>query len=113
MPPFIFYTVRGEKSGRVMCSLEILPKKNAELDIVGKGREDPNVNPYLPPPVGRIEFTLNPFKMMNQCVGPKFRRRCYYYCLCCLLFDLMCLFYRLDILSRFSWEIKERFENFY
>ena len=76
---------QGEKSGRVMCSLEILPKKNAELDIVGKGREDPNVNPYLPPPVGRIEFTLNPFKMMNQCVGPKFRRKCYCYCLCCLL----------------------------
>jgi hypothetical protein len=76
---------QGEKSGRVMCSLEILPKKNAELDVVGKGRDDPNVNPYLPPPVGRIQFTLNPFKMMNQCVGPKFRRKCYCYCLCCLL----------------------------
>ena len=76
---------QGEKSGRVMCSLEILPKKNADLDVVGKGRDDPNVNPYLPPPVGRIEFTLNPFKMMNQCVGPKFRRKCYCYCLCCLL----------------------------
>ena len=75
----------GEKSGRVMCSLEILPKKNADLDIVGKGRDDPNVNPYLPPPVGRIQFTLNPFKMMNQCVGPKFRKKCYFYCLCCLL----------------------------
>ena len=76
---------QGEKSGRVMCSLEILPKKNADLDVVGKGRDDPNVNPYLPPPVGRIQFTLNPFKMMNQCVGPKFRRKCYCYCLCCLL----------------------------
>ena len=76
---------QGEKSGRVMCSLEILPKKNAELDKVGKGRDEPNVNPYLPPPVGRLEFTLNPFKMMNQCVGPKFRRKCYCYILCCLL----------------------------
>jgi len=76
---------QGEKSGRVMCSLEILPKKNADLDVVGKGRDNPNVNPYLPPPVGRLEFTLNPFKMMNQCVGPKFRRKCYCYCLCALL----------------------------
>jgi len=76
---------QGEKSGRVMCSLEILPKKNAELDVVGKGRDNPNVNPFLPPPVGRMEFTLNPFKMMNQCVGPKFRRKCYCYCLCALL----------------------------
>ena len=78
-------TGKGEKSGRVMCSLEILPKKIADTDIVGKGRDDPNVNPYLPPPVGRIQFTLNPFKMMNQCVGPKFRKKCYFYCLCCLL----------------------------
>ena len=76
---------QGEKSGRVMCSLEILPKNLADLDKVGKGRDNPNVNPYLPPPVGRMEFTLNPFKMMNQCVGPKFRRKCYCYCLCCLL----------------------------
>ena len=76
---------QGEKSGRVMVSLEILPKKFADLDKVGKGRDNPNVNPYLPPPFGRIEFTLNPFKMMNQCVGPKFRRKCYCYCLCSLL----------------------------
>jgi hypothetical protein len=76
---------QGEKSGRVMCSLEILPKKNADLDVVGKGRDNPNVNPYLPPPVGRFEFSLNPFKMLNQCVGPKFRRKCYCYCLCALL----------------------------
>ena len=76
---------QGEKSGRVMCSLEILPKKYAEIDKVGKGRDNPNVNPYLPPPFGRLEFTLNPFKMMNQCVGPKYRRKCYCYCLCCIL----------------------------
>ena len=89
---------RGEKSGRVMCSLEILPKKMADLDVVGKGRDEPNVNPYLPPPVGRIQFTLNPFKMMNQCVGPKFRKKCYFYCLCCLL--IIYLIYTLpDIIS--------------
>ena len=68
-----------------MCSLEILPKKNADLDVVGKGRDNPNTNPYLPQPVGRFEFSLNPFKMMNQCVRPKFRRKCYCYCLCALL----------------------------
>ena len=76
---------QGEKAGRVMCSLEILPKKHAELSNVGKGREEPNVNPYLPPPTGRFKFSLNPFSMMNQCVGPKFRRKCYCYCLCALL----------------------------
>ncbi len=90
--------VRGEKSGRVMCSLEILPKSLADLDIVGKGRDEPNVNPYLPPPVGRIQFTLNPFKMLNQCVGPKFRKKCYFYCLLCLLIIYL-IFTLPDIIS--------------
>ena len=75
----------GEKGGRVMCSLEILPKSIADNEKVGKGRDEPNVNPHLPPPVGRFEFTLNPFKLVNQLVGPKFRKKCYCICLCCLI----------------------------
>jgi len=74
----------GEQGGRVLCSLEIVPKDYSETEAVGKGREEPNTNPFLPPPVGRLEFTLNPFKMINQCIGPKFRRKCYCYCLLCL-----------------------------
>ena len=75
----------GEQGGKVLCSLEILPKKIADLEPLGKGRNEPNMNPYLPPPVGRLEFTLNPFKMMNQCIGPKFRKKCYCYCILCLI----------------------------
>ena len=78
-------TGEGEKGGRVMCSLEILPKSLAEIEKVGKGRDEPNVNPFLPPPVGRFEWTLNPFKLVNQLVGPKFRKKCYCICLCCLI----------------------------
>ena len=78
-------TGEGEKGGRVMCSLEILPKALAEMEKVGKGRDEPNANPYLPPPVGRFEWTLNPFKLINQLVGPKFRKKCYCICLCCLI----------------------------
>ena len=44
---------------------------------VGKGRNPPNIEPYLAPPVGRISFTLNPIKMLNQLTGPKFRKKCY------------------------------------
>ena len=68
-----------------MCSLEIYPKTLADQDKVGKGREEPNLNPHLAKPFGRFEFTLNPFKLINQLVGPKFRRKCYCYCICCLL----------------------------
>ena len=45
-------------------SLEIYPIKVAELCKIGKGREEPNVNPYLPPPVGRMAFSLNPFNLI-------------------------------------------------
>ena len=78
-------TGEGERGGRVMCSLEIYPKTLADQDKVGKGREEPNLNPHLAKPFGRFEFTLNPFKLINQLVGPKFRRKCYCYCICCLL----------------------------
>jgi hypothetical protein len=84
-------TGEGEQGGRVLCSLEIVPKSVAEVDKVGNGRNEPNVNPYLPPPVGRFECTLNPFKLVNQLVGPKFRKKCYCYCLCCLCVLYLCI----------------------
>ena len=73
----------GKKGGRVLCSLEVLPQWYADLHPVGVGRGEPNMNPYLPPPVGRIKFTLNPIKMLNQFTGPKFRKKCY--CLICTI----------------------------
>ena len=83
---------QGKKGGRVLCSLEIVPKWYAELHPVGKGRDEPNMNPYLPPPVGRIQFTWNPFKILNQMTGPKFRKKCYcIVCLTCLIIYLMFL----------------------
>ncbi|MGL4948646.1 MAG: hypothetical protein ACRC42_04720, partial [Mycoplasma sp.] len=55
-----------KKGGRVLCSIELLPKWNADLRKVGKGREEPNLDPYWPPPVGRFEWSWNPFKLLNQ-----------------------------------------------
>ena len=43
----------------------------AELNKVAGGRSEPNNNPFLPPPVGRLKFTLNPFVMGSQLCGPK------------------------------------------
>lgn len=53
-----------EECGKILISLEFLPSWKAETSLVGKGRNEPNVNPYLPPPVGRFEWSLNPFKML-------------------------------------------------
>ena len=89
------------KSGRILCSLEFLPLWKAENNVVGKGRSDPNVSPYLPPPVGRFEFSLNPFKMLNQCVGPKIRRKMYMtICIiCCAVYLVLLLPYMIYHLS--------------
>jgi len=48
----------------VQLSLEIFPIKLAQENKVGKGREEPNVNPYLPPPVGRVQLTWNPYTLI-------------------------------------------------
>ena len=34
------------------------------------GRTDPNTNPALPPPSGRLKFSLNPFTMGSELCGP-------------------------------------------
>ena len=81
---------QGKAGGRVLCSLEIVPQWYADLHPVGKGRDEPNMNPYLPPPVGRVKFSLNPFKMLNQLTGPKFRKKCYcIVCISCLIIYLV------------------------
>ena len=52
-------------NGRLRMQIDILPKKEAELNVVGEARAEPNINPFLPQPEGRLEFSLNPFKMLN------------------------------------------------
>lgn len=46
-----------------MMSFEIIPESNAEKYKVGKGREEPNHSPWLPPPIGRFEWALNPITL--------------------------------------------------
>jgi len=75
-----------EKCGSIRFSFEILPLEVAKLGLVGQGRSEPNVNPYLPPPVGRIHWSLNPFTMLEQLLGPVARRR-----LICCCYTLICL----------------------
>jgi hypothetical protein len=45
--------------------VRLYPLKEAEANPVGAARNDANMEPYLPPPVGRLEFSLNPFKMLS------------------------------------------------
>ena len=49
---------------KIRLDLRILPGEMAKTLEVGKARNEPNMEPYLPPPVGRIQFSYNPFAMM-------------------------------------------------
>lgn len=51
-------------SGYILCSMSIMPTAIADKNKQGDGRGEPNNDPVMPAPVGRIEFTLNPFKML-------------------------------------------------
>lgn len=71
--------------GNLKVSVDVYPVKDADNNPVGKGRDDPNLNPFLPPPVGRLELSLNPCKMLDQMIDAKTKRKILCYC-CCLGF---------------------------
>jgi len=81
-----------KEAGEVLCSLRIYPKADADKADQGVGRAEPNNDPFMPEPEGRITLSLNPFTMFNQLVGPAVRRKIYC-CLCvsacCALFVMM------------------------
>jgi hypothetical protein len=58
-----------EITGEVCISVEIVPRDLADAMALGSGRKEPNHSPYLPPPVGRMRLTADPFKMMQQVIG--------------------------------------------
>ena len=57
----------GETSeqGKIRVQIDILSQDQADKNKVGIARDEPNHSPYLAPPVGRLVFTLNPFKFVN------------------------------------------------
>lgn len=72
-----------------------MPADYAEANKVGAAREEPNANPFLPPPVGRLFFSLNPCVMYRQLVGPEMRAKiARYVCcaICLVLCILMCIY---------------------
>lgn len=50
--------------GKIRMQIDIYPKDQAENNKVGAARQEPNHSPFLPPPVGRLSLSLNPFKML-------------------------------------------------
>ena len=57
--------------GSLAISLQIWPKDKANALPSGPARNEPNVNPMLPPPVGRLQWSWNPFVLGSELCGPK------------------------------------------
>ena len=66
---------KENKAGRVQVSFELVPGERAKACPVGEGRSEPNIDPPLPKPDSRMEWSMNPMKMMSQMCGPDVRTR--------------------------------------
>lgn len=73
--------------GQCLIGVQIIPMEKVETHPAGQGRAEPNQEPFLPPPTGRLSFTWNPFSMIAQLLGP---RLCCLLC-CCVLVALIVL----------------------
>ncbi|EQC29478.1 hypothetical protein SDRG_12726 [Saprolegnia diclina VS20] len=84
-------TGQKEAMGAVCISMELMPVDKAKVQTVGFGRSDPNNSPFLPPPAGRLKFSMNPFYVFNELLGPKICHRVMC-CLCCVLIMVLMYF---------------------
>jgi hypothetical protein len=83
----------GQVNGKMRVQMSIMPKDQSDAYQVGEARTDPNHSPFLPPPIGRIVWSLNPWTMLNQCIAPAIRNKiiCAICCILCLVIFIMCL----------------------
>lgn len=77
--------------GKCLMGVQIWPVEKAEAQPVGSGRNDPNNQPFLPPPAGRLRFSLNPFVMGSELLGPKLCAKVA--CVCCCITSIAILVY--------------------
>lgn len=82
-----------EEKCQVKMQIDVVPIETAKRNPVGKARDKPNHSPTLPEPEGRVQLSLNPFKMYEQMVGPAMRGKiCRYlaYISCIALCLMIC-----------------------
>jgi hypothetical protein len=84
---------KKEMTGKVRLRIDILSKEEADEAPLGAGRKEENRDPYLPPPEGRIEFSMNPMKMLRQLISPAYLKKCqkFFCCIICIAISAYCL----------------------
>jgi len=61
---------KRELAGEILTTIEILPVDLTDRYPAGFGRGDPNSNPKLPGPTGRLKWSWNPFFLLEELLGP-------------------------------------------
>ena len=78
------------KRGKVLVRIDISSMVWAEAHKIGSARDDPNIEPYLPPPIGRLHFSINPCDMYKQLVPPGLRKAIFKW-FCIITSSLLCV----------------------
>ena len=78
--------------------IELVTKENALENPLGEGRNEPNTDPFLPPPEGRIEFSLDPWKMLKQLISPELRMKIQA-SICSIICCLLCIYLAPGLIS--------------
>merc|ERR1712196_421772 len=82
-----------KSQGKVAMEFQIMHQSVADLRPVGKERESPNRDPFLPPP-DRIRWSLlHPFDMLEDILGPDLCRKIKFIgcLLCCIAVGGACI----------------------
>jgi len=70
--------------------------------VVGEGRNAPNLEPFLPEPVGRISFSWNPWTMLTQLVSKELLLKYIWLVIalgCCVILISLVPLFATDIIS--------------
>lgn len=70
---------------KIKLDLRIVTGQFADKNPVGVGRSDPNLEPYLTPPVNRLSLS-DPLSFFTSMCSAELQRK-----LCCLLCSLVCI----------------------
>jgi len=83
--PLRFIEDQHGADGGLQVSIELIPRQLAGMQPAGLGRSDPNMNPTLPEPSSRFDFSIqgwvtHPCSSMYHILGPELMAR-----VCCLV----------------------------
>ena len=85
------------KEPTLTISVACVTARESQQVPVGEGQDDPNQNPFLPPPTGRFQVSMNPFTLLTSLVGRDQRQKACCCCISCCICLLILIFVPLTL----------------